>query len=96
MKLIGGLAGGLLGGIMGGVSRVATGALITFSATYALGHVADQYYAQGRRLSVDDLKALFDRFQSDAKTIYPRVEDQIRRHASTLNLQSLLRGLQPI
>ncbi len=95
MKLIGGLAGGLLGGIVGGATRIATGAIITFSATYALGHVADQYYAQGRRLSAADLKALFGRFQNDAKTIYPRVEEQVHRQAGSLNLQSLLRGLSP-
>ncbi len=94
LKLIGGLASGLLGGMVGLASRIATGAIITFSATYALGHVAEQYYAQGRRLSAADLKALFGRFQNDAKTIYPRVEEEIRRQAGTLNLQSLLQGLR--
>jgi len=94
MKLIGGVAGGLLGGLLGGAARVATGAVITFSATYALGHVADQYYQQGRSLSANDLRALFDRFQGEAKTIYPRVQDQIQRRSSTLNLQSLLQGLR--
>jgi uncharacterized protein (DUF697 family)/tellurite resistance protein len=94
MKLIGGLAGELLGGIVSGASRVATGIIITFSATYALGHVAEQYYAQARRLSAADLRALFARFQTDAKSIYPRVEAQIRRQAGTLNLQSLLAGLR--
>jgi uncharacterized protein (DUF697 family) len=94
MRLIGGLAGGLLGGMMGGATRIATGAVITFSATYALGHVAEQYYTQGRRLSADDLRALFARFQGDAKTIYPRVQQQIDRQASSLNLQSLLQGLR--
>jgi uncharacterized protein (DUF697 family) len=93
MRLVGGLAGGLLGGIVGGATRIATGAVITFSATYALGHVAEQYYAQGRRLSADDLRALFARFQDEAKTIYPRVQEQIQRQAGTLNLQSLLQGL---
>ena len=93
MKLIGGLAGGLLGGMVGGATRIATGAIITFSATYALGHVAEQYYAQGRRLNAADLRALFVRFQGEAKTIYPRVQEQIRGKASTLNLQSLLQGL---
>ncbi len=93
MKLIGGLTGGLLGGMVGGVARIATGAVITFSATYALGHVAEQYYAQGRRLSTADLRALFARFQGEAKTIYPRVQEQIHRQASTLNLQSLVQGL---
>ena len=68
--------------------------IITFSATYALGHVAEQYYAQRRRLSAAGLKALFARFQTDAKAIYPRVEEQIRRQAGTLNLQNLLTGLR--
>ena len=90
MKLIGGLAGGLLGGMFGGASRIATGAIITFSATYALGHVADQYYAQGRRIDAADLRALFVRFQDEAKTIYPRVQEQIQRRSSTLDLQRLL------
>lgn len=93
MRLIGGLAGGLLGGLAGGATRIATGAVITFSATYALGHVAGQYYAQGRRLSTADLRNLFARFQDEAKTIYPRVQDQIHGRAGTLNLQSLLHGL---
>ena len=93
MRLVGGLTGGLLGGIAGGATRVAAGAVITFTATYALGHVAEQYYAQGRRLSADDLRALFARFQGEAKTIYPRVQNQIQKQAGTLNLQSLLRGL---
>jgi uncharacterized membrane protein YebE (DUF533 family) len=94
MKLIGGLAGGLLGGIARGASRIATGAIVTFSATYALGHVSDQYYAQGRRLSAADLKELFAKFQDDARTIYPRIEEQVRRQAGTLDLQSLLAGLR--
>ncbi len=94
MKLVGGVAGGLLGGLVGGAARIATSAVITFSATYALGHTADQYYIQGRRLSGADLKALFQRFQEDAKTIYPKVEAQIRTTAGSLNLQSLLGGLR--
>ena len=94
MNLVGGLARGLLGGLVGGATRVATGAAISFSATYALGHVADQYYAQGRSLSRNDLLALFDRFKQDAKTIYPRVQSQIQARSGTLNLQSLLAGLR--
>ena len=94
MGLFGGVARGLLGGLAGGAARVATGAAITFSATYALGHVADQYYAQGRRLSRNDLLALFDRFKEDAKTVYPTVRSQIESRAGSLNLQSLLAGLR--
>lgn len=93
-KVLGGLAGGLLGGLIGGATRVAAGAAVTFAATYALGHVADQYYAQGRKLSPADLRALFARFQQDAHTIYPRVEQQIQARSRSLNLQSLLGGLR--
>ena len=95
MKLVGGLAGGLLGGLGRGAARVATGAVVTFATTYALGHTAEVYYQQGRNLSANDLRALFDRFQNDAKTIYPKVEQQIRTQASTLNLQKVLQGLRP-
>jgi uncharacterized protein (DUF697 family)/tellurite resistance protein len=94
LKIAGGIAGGLLGGLIGGATRVATGAVITFAATYALGHASDQYYKQGRSLSANDLRALFDRFQQEARTIYPRVEQQIRAQSSTMNLQSVLQGLR--
>ena len=94
IKLVGGLTGGLLGGLIGGATRVAAGAAITFGATYALGHVADEYYRQGRRISMNDLKVLFDKFQEDAKTIYPRVQKEIERQAGTLDLQSLLGRLR--
>ncbi len=94
INLLGGVARGLLGGLAGGAARVAGGAAITFAATYALGHVADQYYAQGRRLSRNDLLALFDRFKDDAKTIFPQIEGQIRARSGSLNLQSLLAGLR--
>lgn len=93
-KLARGVAGGLLGGVIGGVGGLAAGAAVTFASTYALGHVAKQYYAQGRRLSGADLRALFARFQEDAKSIFPKVENEIRTQASSLNLQSLLARLR--
>lgn len=92
IKLLGGVAGGLLGGLIGGAARVATGAAITFAATYALGHVADQYYAQGRKLSAKDLRTQFTRFQQEAHTIYPRVEEAIHDRAGKLDLKSLTRS----
>jgi len=91
-KTLGGLAGGVLGGLVGGATGVAAGAAVTFAATYALGHVARQYYAQGRKLSAEDLRALFTRFQEEARSLFPKVEEQIRAQAKTLDVQSLLRG----
>jgi uncharacterized protein (DUF697 family)/tellurite resistance protein len=93
-KLLGGAASSILGGLLGGTAGLAAGAAVTFASTYALGHVAKQYYAQGRRLSTADLKALFARFQEEAKTIYPKVQSQVQSQARSLNLPQLLSGLR--
>jgi len=89
-KLLGGLAGGLLGRTLGGTTGLAAGAAVSFASTYALGHVAKQYYAQGRNLSGEDLKALFTRFQGEAKALFPKVEQQIHAQAQTVNVKQLL------
>ena len=86
--------GGLLGRGVGGVGGLAAGAAVTFAATYALGHVADRYYSQGRRLSREDLKELYVRFQSEAQTIFPRVESEIRSQATQLDPARLLATLR--
>lgn len=93
-KLVGGVTRGLLGGLIGGTAGVAAGAAVSFASTYALGHVANQYYAQGRRLSTEDLRALFARFQEDARTLFPKLQDQIQAQAKTLNLQGLLGAMR--
>jgi uncharacterized protein (DUF697 family)/tellurite resistance protein len=93
-KTLGGLAGGLLGGLMGGASGIAAGAAVSFTATYALGHAAAQYYAQGRTLSVSDLKALFTRFQQEAQTLLPKVQERITSVAKGTNLQSIIGSLR--
>ncbi|HUL69791.1 MAG TPA: DUF533 domain-containing protein [Gemmatimonadales bacterium] len=86
-KMVGGF---LLGGLIGGAAGVAAGAAVTFSGTYALGHVAKQYYAQGRKLSTDDLRNLFARFRSDAETIWPKIQNQVQQQARNLNLPSVM------
>jgi tellurite resistance protein/uncharacterized protein (DUF697 family) len=87
-----GMLGGMLGGLAGNAAGVAAGASVTFATTYALGHAAEQYYKQGRSLSTADLKALFAKLQSDAQTIFPRVESRVRELASSGNVGSVLRG----
>jgi len=97
-KVLGGLARGLLGrmlgGVAGGVASVAAGAGLTFATTYALGHAARQYYAQGRTLSRDDLRALFGKLKADAQGLYPKVEDRVREQARTLNLAEVLKQVR--
>ncbi|MGO9830459.1 MAG: DUF533 domain-containing protein [Myxococcaceae bacterium] len=92
-KVLGGLASGLLGGMLGGATGLAAGAAVSFASTYALGHVAKQYYAQGRTLSAEDLRALFARFQGEASGLLPKVQGQIQRLASTLNIQDVVKQL---
>lgn len=93
-RALGGIAGGLLGGMLGGAGGVAAGAAVTFASTYALGHAAEQYYAQKRSLSVTDMKALFARFQTEAKEMYPRVQERIRTRASGTSLSSVMQGFR--
>ena len=93
-KLLGGAASSILGGLLGGTAGLAAGAAVTFASTYALGHVAKQYYAQGRRLSAADLRTLFARFQEEAKGLYPKVQSQVQAQAKSLNVQQLLSGLR--
>jgi uncharacterized protein (DUF697 family)/tellurite resistance protein len=93
-KLFGGVTRGLLGGMLGGAAGIAAGAAVTFASTYALGHVAKQYYAQGRTLSIADLKQLFARFQEEAKALFPKIQSQVEAQARSLNLQSLLSSLR--
>lgn len=91
---LGGVAGGLFGGLLGSATGIAAGAAVTFASTYALGHASEQYYAQGRRLSAADLRALFTRFQGEAKDLYPRVEQRIRELASGNQLDAVLKTIR--
>ena len=93
-KAFGSLAGGLLGNMLGGATGMAAGAAVTFAATYALGHASTQYYSQGRQLSTADMKALFTRFQKEAETIFPKVQERVQTVARTTNLQSVLGTLR--
>jgi tellurite resistance protein/uncharacterized protein (DUF697 family) len=89
-KVLGGAASNILGGLLGGGTGIAAGAAVTFAATYALGHAAKQYYAQGRKLSADDLRALFNRFQDEAKGLLPQVQGQIQSLAGQVKLPEVL------
>lgn len=93
-KVLGGVVSGLLGGMLGGATGLAAGAAVTFASTYALGHAARQYYAQGRKLSTEDLRALFTRFQGEAQALLPQVQGQIQSLAGQLRLPDVLAQLR--
>lgn len=97
-RLVGGVArsigGGLLGGLFGGAASAAASTALSFGTTYAIGHVARTYYARGRRLDRAELQALYGRLLEDGKTLYPRMETEVKALANKLNLDDLLTSLR--
>jgi uncharacterized protein (DUF697 family)/tellurite resistance protein len=97
-RILGGLGRGMfgrvLGGVVGGTAGMVAGAGVSFVATYALGHAARQYYAQGRRLSQDDLRQLFERFREEAEALLPKVQQEIHAQSRHLDLGRLLGTLR--
>ena len=89
-KLIGGVLGRLGGGLLGGAGSVTTGAAFSFASTYALGHVAQRYYAGGRSIDAAGLKQAFAEMLDQAKQLQTRYTPQIAEQARTLDLDKLL------
>lgn len=58
-KLLGGLLGKAAGKTFGKVGSAATGMAFSFATTYALGQVAQRYYAGGRVMSTALLRETF-------------------------------------
>lgn len=91
-----GLFGSVLGGIVGGTAGAAAGAGLSFVTTYALGHAARQYYAQGRELSREDMVALYRKFRQEAETILPTVQEQIHQQSQHVDLPKLLASIRGV
>ncbi len=102
-RLVGGLlenvagrvVGRGMGHMAGNLGRTATGGAFTFASTYALGQVARQYYAGGRKLSAIDLRSVFTKQVAAAEGMYgqyrPRIEEQARK-VNPMQLLSMMRG----
>jgi uncharacterized protein (DUF697 family) len=88
-KLLGGLLGGLAGGLGRAVGHQAASSGMSFATTYALGRVAERYYASGRTLDTASLKETFTSLLADARGKAPRYRQQIEQAASTIDTRSL-------
>lgn len=88
--LLGRLAKKVRGKTTTKVVKATTGVAMTFATTYALGQVAKQYYAGGRKLSSVDLRALFSREVEWAKGLYVQHRPEIEQSAKTLDTQQVL------
>ena len=93
-KLIGGLLGKVLGGAGRAIGSGATGSAFSFATTYALGHVAKRYYADGRRLDAAALKASFAQMVDRARALQDTYAPEIAARARTLDVKQLMSELR--
>ncbi|MCD2514213.1 TerB family tellurite resistance protein [Comamonas endophytica] len=94
-KLLGGLLGRAGKGLLGGLGRQAVSSGMSFASTYALGHVANQYYAGGRTLSTAMLKDAYQHVMKDGRELQSRYLPQMQETARGLNtakIMAMVRG----
>jgi uncharacterized protein (DUF697 family) len=95
-KLLGGLLGKAGGGLARNVGQQAAGSVMSFATTWALGKLAKQYYAGGRKLSAVELRQLFGSLTEKARALHSQHAGAIQEKAGSVNLGQLLpliRGL---
>ncbi len=89
-KLLGGLLGGLAGGVGRTLGRQAASSGLTFATTYAIGRVAQRYYAGGRTLDAASLKATFTSLLAEARGLAPQYQSRIEQAAQTIDTRKLV------
>jgi uncharacterized protein (DUF697 family)/tellurite resistance protein len=89
-KIFGGLFGKLGGKIGKTVANQATSSAISFAATYAIGHMAQNYYAGGRTLSSIEMRQLFDQLKQKAGGVHAKYAGQIQQRSRTIDRTQLL------
>ena len=91
VKLLGKVfGGGLIGGLIGGMAKQAVSTGMSFSTTYALGHLAKRYYAGGRTFSTAVLKDTYTTLLGEAKNMQGQYLPAIREKARTVNVSQIL------
>lgn len=89
-KLLGGLLGKLGGGLGRQVGKTATGVAFSFATTYALGQVAQRYYAANRTMSTSLLRESFQGLLGPARELQTRYLPQIQEKAATLDMAQVM------
>jgi uncharacterized protein (DUF697 family)/tellurite resistance protein len=94
-KLLGGLLGKLAGKGIGKIGNMTTGMAFSFATTYALGHLAKDYYAGGRQMTTASLRHSFQNLLEPAKQLQRRYLPQIQQKAASLDggqIMAMIRG----
>lgn len=89
-QLMRGLGKKMMGKLAGKAADQITGSAFSFASTYAIGHVAEKYYAGGRKLDTASLRELFTSLQEKARELHATHLPQIQEKARTINPASLL------
>ncbi|MDO4705551.1 MAG: GTPase [Comamonadaceae bacterium] len=89
-KLLKGLLGKAGKGLLGGLGKQAVSSGMSFASTYALGHVANQYYAGGRALSAQMLKDAYRHVLGDGRTLYNQYLPHMQEQARGLDASKIL------
>ena len=89
-KLLGGLLGKVGGGMVKGLGKQATSSVMSFATTWALGRLARQYYAGGRKLSAIELRSTFSSLTEQARSLHSRYAGDIQQKAGSVNVSQLL------
>ncbi len=67
-----------------------TGSAFSFASTWAIGHLAVNYYAGGRRFGAAEMKAVYEPLLAKAKELHPRYLAEIQEQAKSLNPAAIL------
>jgi len=89
-KILGGILGSIGGRMLGGLGRQAASSGVAFATTYAIGQVARQYYASGRKIDAAQLKQVFQRMLEDARGLAGNYSGQIAEKARTLDMSKIV------
>lgn len=89
-KLFGGLLRSVGGGLLGGLGSAAVGSSVSFATTYALGNVAKQYYAGGRKIDSNQLKAVFASMLEKGKGLQSLHMSDIQQKAKTIDMKQIV------
>jgi uncharacterized protein (DUF697 family)/tellurite resistance protein len=102
VKMIGGFAGKLgkqfLGKSMGGYAKKGvnqlTSSAFSFASTWAIGQLAQRYYANGRSWSGIDAKTTFQNLRHEAEPLHQKLLPQIQEQAAGLDHRKVLAMLR--
>ena len=90
-KIVGVLIKKTKGRTAGTIARMATGSATAFVSTYAIGKVAQQYYASGRNMTPDTLKVQFGESATAAKEMYEEYKPIIAENMASLDMSKIMK-----